>query len=85
MSLTESFAQTGFAHFINSSGGRVVRIIAGIVSIVWGYIELMDILGFILIMIGLIPLVAGLFNLCLVSAILGGPISGPEVMKRKIP
>ncbi len=36
MSLAESFAQNSFAHFINSPAGRVVRILAGLVLIVWG-------------------------------------------------
>jgi hypothetical protein len=31
--------------------------------------------------VGLVPFAAGLFNLCLISALLGGPISGARIAK----
>jgi hypothetical protein len=31
--------------------------------------------------VGLIPLAAGVFNLCLISALLGGPLSGGRTPK----
>ena len=37
MSLAESFAQSGFAQFVNSLAGRIVRILAGLALIGWGY------------------------------------------------
>lgn len=83
MSLSQSFAQTGFARFINSPAGRVVRILAGLGLIGWGYFQSGGPAGMILIVIGLIPLVAGLFNLCIISALLGGPIRGADVAKSK--
>jgi hypothetical protein len=33
--------------------------------------------------IGCIPLLAGVFNLCLISALLGGPISGRQLASRQ--
>jgi hypothetical protein len=83
MSLAESFAQTGFAQFVNSPAGRIVRILAGLCLIGWGYAQLPGSAGSILIVVGLVPLAAGSFNLCLISALLGGPISGARIAKNK--
>jgi hypothetical protein len=83
MSLAQSFAQTGFAKFINSTPGRVVRIVAGLALIGWGYSLGAGPAGIILVVVGLVPLAAGVFNLCLVSALLGGPISGARVAGSK--
>lgn len=83
MSLAESFAKSGFAQFINTPIGRIVRILAGLGLIVWGYTQRADTVGIILILVGLVPLAAGIFNLCLISAMLGGPISGARIAKSK--
>lgn len=74
MSLAESFAQTGFAKFINTTAGRIVRIIAGLVLIVLGFLEGMNPGGIILILLGLVPFLAGSLNLCIISGLLGGPL-----------
>ena len=79
MSLAQSFAQSGFAQFINTPAGRIIRLIAGAVLIVWGYTQLDQTLGIVLIVVGLIPLLAGALDLCLISALLGGPLSGKKV------
>ena len=79
MSLAQSFAQSGFAQFINTLAGRIIRLIAGVVLIVWGYTQLDQTLGIVLIVVGLIPLLAGALDLCLISALLGGPLSGKKV------
>ena len=79
MSLSQSFARSGFAKFINSLTGRVTRIIVGLALIIWGYTQLGQTSGIILILIGLIPLSAGLFDLCIISPLIGGPISGKKV------
>jgi hypothetical protein len=79
MSLAESFAQTGFARFINSPAGRIARIVIGLALIGWGYTERTTSSGIVLMVVGLVPLAAGLFNLCLISALLGGPISGARI------
>lgn len=83
MSLAESFAKSGFAQLINTPTGRIVRIVVGLVLIVWGYTQRADTIGIIFMVVGLIPLAAGMFNLCLISAMLGGPISGARIAKSK--
>jgi len=83
MSIAESFGRSGFAKFINSPAGRIARVVVGIGLIVWGYTQLNTGTGIVLIVIGLVPLAAGAFDLCLISALLGGPISGEKVRKTK--
>jgi hypothetical protein len=79
MSLATSFGKTGFARFINSPTGRVLRIAVGLGLIGYGFTQRGTSTGMILMGIGLVPLAAGLFNLCLISALLGGPISGARI------
>ena len=79
MSVAESFGRSSFARFINSPAGRVARIVAGIVLIVWGYTQPGTGVGLALIVVGLVPLVAGVFDMCVISAMLGGPISGKRI------
>lgn len=76
MSMAESFGRSGFARFMNSPTGRVSRVVAGVALIGWGYTRLGSTAGIVLIVIGCVPLLAGVFDLCLISALLGGPISG---------
>jgi F0F1-type ATP synthase assembly protein I len=83
MSMAESFAKSGFAKFVNSPAGRVARIVVGVILIGWGYAQLPETAGIILIVVGLVPLTAGVFHLCLISALLGGPISGASIAKSK--
>ncbi len=83
MSIAESFGRSGFAKFINSPAGRIARLVVGFVLIVWGYTQLNTGMGIVLIIIGLVPLAAGAFDLCLISALLGGPISGARIRKPK--
>jgi len=79
MSLAESFGRSGFARFINSSAGRVLRVVVGLGLIWYGFMQGGTSTGTILMAVGLVPLAAGLFNLCLISALLGGPISGARI------
>jgi len=83
MGIAESFGRSGFAKFINSPTGRIARVVVGIVLIIWGYTQLGTGMGIVLIVIGLVPLAAGSFDLCLISALLGGPISGKKVREPK--
>jgi len=83
MTMAESFAQTGFARFVNSTAGRIVRIVVGLGLIYWGFVSLPGTTGIILIVLGLVPLTAGVFHLCLISALLGGPISGARIAKSR--
>jgi len=72
----------GFVQFMASTNGRIVRIVAGIILIVVGIVALQDAARIILVIIGLIPLAAGIFDLCLFAPLAGLPIQGPEIRKK---
>jgi hypothetical protein len=81
MSTAESFACGPFARFMNSAAGRILRVVVGVVMIIWGYTRLPETSGVVLLALGFIPLIAGWLDLCIVSALLGGPIAGSRVRK----
>jgi len=85
MSLAESFGRSAFARFVGSPTGRIARVLVGLGFIGWGYVQRGRVAGIVLIVVGLIPLAAGVFNLCLISALLGGPISGARIAKSRPP
>lgn len=74
-----AFAQSGFARFIASGVGRLLRVIVGLAVIGCGYTMRDTGLGVGLMIVGLIPLAAGVFDLCLISPLLGGPLSGRRI------
>ena len=82
MRIAESFGQSSFAQFVNSPAGRLARLVAGIGLIAWAYAQRGSGTGLVLVVAGLVPLAAGAFDWCLISALLGGPISGARIRKR---
>ena len=54
----------GFFRFIASPTGRVVRVVAGLALILVGVLALQGVGGWILAIVGLVPLLAGLFDRC---------------------
>jgi hypothetical protein len=64
--------------FLASRNGRTARGIAGIALIVIGLL-LGGTAGWIVLIIGLVPLAAGLFDFCLVAALLGKPLKGADL------
>lgn len=74
-----SFAESGFAQFMSTPAGRVVRVVVGLALIAWGFAERGSATGIVLMIVGLIPLTAGAFDLCYISVLLGGPIAGREI------
>jgi hypothetical protein len=75
----ESFNQSGFSKFLNSPAGRILRIVVGIGFLVVGYIYRYHALGVISMVWGVLPLSAGVLDICYVSAALGGPLSGKKI------
>ena len=82
MSIAESFGRSGLSQFVNSPAGRVSRLVVGTGLIAWGYTLRGSGTGLALMVVGLVPLATGAFDLCLISALLGGPISGARIRKR---
>jgi hypothetical protein len=81
MSIAESFGRSSFAQFVNSPAGRISRLVAGVGLVAWGYAQGGNATGLVLMAVGLVPLAAGAFDLCLISALLGGPISGARLRR----
>jgi DUF2892 family protein len=71
-----------FAQFMATTIGRTLRVVAGIVLIVLGLMSVQGTRGIVLAGIGLVPLVAGLFNVCLIAPLLGMPLNGRAVPHR---
>ncbi len=68
-----------FVKFMSSPIGRITRIIAGIALIMIGLLVVHGLGGTILAIVGLIPLVAGLFDFCVFAPLFGAPLSGKQV------
>ena len=69
----------GFGKFMASTLGRAVRIIAGVALIVIG-LAAGGTGGIVLAIVGLVPLVAGSVDICLISALLfGTPLQGDKI------
>jgi len=79
MSLHAAFNRSGFSRFINSPAGRAFRLVAGAGFLVAGYLYRDHALGVASMVWSILPLTAGGFDLCYVSAVLGGPLSGQTI------
>jgi hypothetical protein len=70
----------GFVKFMASGAGRITRIIAGLVLIALGMLVMHASTGGIIVaVVGLVPLVAGVFDFCVFAPLFGAPMSGPKI------
>ena len=73
-----------FATFMASPAGRIIRIVAGIILIALGLLIMHGGVGGIIVaIVGLVPLVAGLFDFCVFAPLFGAPMSGPKIRAGK--
>jgi hypothetical protein len=70
---------TAFFGFIASPIGRVVRIVVGLILIAAGLWWIQGVGGWILIIIGLVPLLAGAFDRCVLAPLFGLPFVGSSL------
>jgi hypothetical protein len=68
-----------FARFMSSTAGRLIRIVAGIVLIVAGLFFAHGTLGIVLAVVGLVPLLAGIANVCVFAPLFGGPFLAKNI------
>lgn len=69
-----------FAKFMSSPAGRITRIVAGLILFAVGLWVVTGVAGTILAIVGLVPLAAGLLDVCLIGALfLGTPLRGADV------
>jgi len=73
------FTTSRSGQFMASTIGRVTRIVAGMLLIGGGLLVVGGIPGMVLAAIGLVPLLAGSFDVCVISKFFRGPFSGAEI------
>jgi len=76
------FAKSGFAQFMATPAGRVLRVVAG-AGMIAGGISMDSNGGNALAVVGAVPLSAGLFDICWLSPIFGGPLKGKDIRAAK--
>ncbi|XWX03721.1 YgaP-like transmembrane domain [Aggregatilineales bacterium SYSU G02658] len=67
------------AKFMAGPVGRGARVVLGVVLIVLGLAVVGDTAGLILAAVGVVPILAGVFNVCLIGPIIGAPLSGKDL------
>lgn len=72
-----------FVKFMVSTAGRITRIVAGAALIAWGLLGLSGITSIVVAILGMVPLVAGLFDFCVFAPLFGAPLSGPKIRGEK--
>jgi hypothetical protein len=78
----DQFNRSTLSHFLNSPAGRAFRLIAGTAFLLVGILYREDILGILSITWGVFPFSAGAFDVCYISAALGGPFSGATIRRQ---
>ena len=73
-----------FVKFMASRNGRITRIVAGAILIILGFFVVENTTtGIILMVVGLVPLLAGIFDFCLLAPLFGAPMSGAKIRAGK--
>ncbi len=72
----------GFALFMASGLGRGLRIAAGIILIAVGLAVVGGTGGIVLAVVGLVPLLAGVSDVCVFAPPFGAPFKGADVRAR---
>jgi hypothetical protein len=78
-SFEEVFNRSGLSRFLNSLAGRIFRFVAGAGFLVVGYVYRDNALGVLSMAWSVLPLSAGAFDICYISVLLGGPLSGAKI------
>jgi hypothetical protein len=65
--------------FLASRNGRIIRIVVGAVLVIWGIFINPTWLGIVVVVIGLIPLVAGILDKCVFAPLFGLPFDGKKL------
>lgn len=68
--------------FMQSNDGRLLRVVLGIVIIVVGAVAIQPPLGYIVMLVGLLPLTAGLIGVCMVGLLFGYTLAGDRRMRQ---
>jgi hypothetical protein len=72
----------GFAKFMASTAGRLLRIVVGIALILVGFFMLNGMAAYVVAVIGVVPLVAGLMDFCIFAPLFGAPLAGKAIREQ---
>ena len=70
--------------FMASPAGRVLRVVIGLVLLYIGLVVMKSTTGYILGVIGIVPLLAGVFDFCVFAPLFGMPFMGKAIREHKI-
>lgn len=82
MSWHETFNQSGLSKFLNTPAGRIFRLAVGAGFLVVGYVYRGHALGVLSMVWGALAMSAGALDICFISAVLGGPLSGVKIRSK---
>jgi sulfite exporter TauE/SafE len=68
-----------FIAFMASPVGRIVRVVAGAALIGYGLLGLGGPIGVIVAIVGAVPFLAGLLDVCVFAPLFGNPFSGRKI------
>ena len=68
--------------FMTSGVGRVARLVLGLIIIGLGMFVVQGILGTIMAVVGMVPVLGGIFDFCLIGFALGYPLKGKEARQK---
>jgi len=74
-----------FVDFMASTGGRVARVALGAAIIGTGLFVVGGVAGLVMAGFGLVPIAAGVVNLCPVAPAWGGPFNGARYCQARRP
>lgn len=76
-----SAASLAFASFMASPAGRLLRIAAGAAVVAFGWANRAGTSGLALIGVGVVLILVGLVNVCLIGPIIGAPLMGSQLRR----
>ncbi len=83
MSIADRFNGTTFSRWLNAKSGRIFRLCAGLFFVIIGAIFHNNSWGIAALVWSVFPLSAGAFDVCYISAVLGGPFHGSKIRQHQ--
>jgi hypothetical protein len=76
------FKMNALFQFLASGAGRIVRIVAGVLLMAIGLLWVQGTAGWVLVIVGLVPLLAGAFDKCVFAPLFKLPFDGAQLRKK---
>lgn len=71
--------------FLATTTGRLVRVVIGAIIVLVGLLAFDGAIAWIIMLVGLVPFMAGAFDVCLAAPLFGLPLRGGDIRNRKRP